>query len=66
MICKTTETRNAQAISSFFLRLGVHRTRFLATDSKNRIHVVVTHVGTLGCLVFGVHGEGKLRVHCVW
>lgn len=39
----------------------------LGRNSENGIHIVITHVGTLGGLVLGGHGEGKILLsdHCV-
>ena len=31
----------------------------LGRNSINRVHIVITHVGTLGCLIFGGKSEGK-------
>jgi hypothetical protein len=45
--------------------VGIGGTSFLARDSKNRIHVVVPHVGSLGRNVFRAQGDGKVfLVHC--
>lgn len=45
--------------------IGIGGTGLLARDTENRIHVVVTHVCSLGSNVFGAHGDGKsLLVHC--
>lgn len=52
-----------QSINS--LMVGIGGTSFLARDSKNRIHVVVTHVGSLGRDVFRAKGDRKVfLVHC--
>ena len=39
--------------------VGIGGTSFLARNSKNRIHVVVTHVGSLGRNVFRAQGNRK-------
>lgn len=36
----------------------------LAANSKDRVHVVVTHVRTLSCLILWVHTEGKFWIGC--
>jgi len=36
----------------------------LATNSENRIHVVVAHISTLGSQVLGIKGKGQFLVHC--
>jgi hypothetical protein len=47
------------------LWLGVGSTSLLAGNSVNGVHVVVTHVSSLGSNVFRAHGAGKIRSgHC--
>jgi hypothetical protein len=47
------------------LRLGVGSTSLLAGNSVNGVHVVVTHVSPLSCLILGFHGDGEvLFSHC--
>lgn len=52
-----------EAISSLItitnLRLWVHGTGALATDTKDGVHVMVSHVGSLCCLILWVHAEGE-------
>ncbi len=45
--------------------IGIGGTGLLARDTKDGIHVVVTHVRSLGGNVFRAKGAGKsLLVHC--
>ena len=47
------------------LMIGIGGTGLLARDTKDRIHVVVTHVRSLGSNVLRAEGAGKsLLVHC--
>lgn len=45
--------------------IGIGSTGLLAGSSENRVHVVVTHVGSLGGNVFWTNSGWKvLLVHC--
>ena len=47
------------------LRIRIGGTGLLARDSKDGVHVVVTHVSSLGSNVLWVHGQGHvLGAHC--
>lgn len=59
--CCVDLLRIKSSLHSFMnLRIGIGGTSLLAGNTKNGVHVVVTHISSLGGHVLWAHGDGKV------